>query len=149
MARWHGTAGGAERANYMLFLSEFCDALDLIRPGPADYDTETRGYQFEAFVRKSAAGEPDGTGRIDLYKPRHFVLEAKQSRLAKKATPDLLAAASLEPETRQPSGPRYDALMRDARIQAETYARALPTSEGWPPFLIVCDVGRVFDIYFD
>uniref|UniRef100_UPI0035664A32 DNA methyltransferase n=1 Tax=Sandarakinorhabdus sp. TaxID=1916663 RepID=UPI0035664A32 len=103
----------------------------------------------EAFVRRSEAGEPAGTGRIDLYKPRHFVLEAKQSRLAAKATPDLLAAAGLEAGPAQPAGPRYDALMRDARVQAEAYARALPASEGWPPFLIVCDVGRAFDIYFD
>ena len=97
-------------------------------------------------MRQSTAGEPAGTGRIDLYKPGHFVLEAKQSRLSAKATPDLLAAAGVAPA---PAGPRYDALMRDARIQAESYAPALPAAEGWPPFLIVCDVGRAFDIYFD
>lgn len=151
LTRWHDTQGGAERANYAMFLTEFCQTLGLPAPSPADNNTETRGYQFEAFVRHSLAGEPAGTGRIDLYKPRHFVLEAKQSRLdrKRKATPDLLAAAGLEPEPAQPAGPRYDALMRDARVQAESYARALPASEGWPPFLIVCDVGRAFDIYFD
>ncbi|MFZ4110054.1 MAG: type IIL restriction-modification enzyme MmeI, partial [Polymorphobacter sp.] len=149
LTKWHGKAGGAERANYGMFLTEFCQVLGLPSPAPANHDTETRGYQFEAFVRKSEAGEPAGTGRIDLYKPRHFVLEAKQSRLAAKATPDLLVAAGLESGPAQPAGPRYDALMRDARVQAESYARALPASEGWPPFLIVCDVGRAFDIYFD
>ncbi len=149
LTRWHGREGGAERANYALFLTEFCQVLGLPGPAPADADTETRGYQFEAFVRKSEAGEPAGTGRIDLYKPRHFVLEAKQSRLNRKATPDLLAAAGLESAAATPAGPRYDALMRDARRQAEDYARALPAAEGWPPFLIVCDVGRAFDIYFD
>ena len=148
LAKWHGTAGGAERANYAIFLTEFCQALGLPSPAPANYDTESRGYQFEAFVRKSEAGEPAGTGRIDLYKPGHFVLEAKQSRLTRKATDDLLAAAGLETPA-APAGPRYDALMRDARVQAETYARALPASEGWPPFLIVCDVGRAFELYFD
>ncbi len=148
LAKWHGTEGGAERANYGIFLTEFCQVLGLPDPGPANYDTETRGYQFEAFVRKSEAGEPAGTGRIDLYKPRHFVLEAKQSRLTRKATPDLLAAAGIEAPA-APAGPKYDALMRDARGQAENYARALPAAEGWPPFLIVCDVGRAFDIYFD
>ena len=146
LAKWHGTAGGAERANYALFLTEFCVALNLPAPAPAHHDTESRNYQFEAFVRKSTAGEPAGTGRIDLYKPGHFVLEAKQSRLSAKATPDLLAAAGVAPA---PAGPRYDALMRDARIQAESYAPALPAAEGWPAFLIVCDVGRAFDIYFD
>ena len=145
LKKWHGTAGGAERANYALFLTEFCVALGLPAPLPANHDTESRGYQFEAFVRKSTAGEPAGTDRIDLYKPGCFVLEAKQSRLAAKAT-ELLLAAGPEPI---PAASKYDALMRDARIQAETYARALPAAEGWPPFLTVCDVGRAFDIYFD
>ena len=36
-----------------------------------------------------------------------------------------------------------------ARRQAEDYAKALPTSEGWPPFLVVCDVGHCFEIYAD
>lgn len=148
LTKWHGREGGAERANYALFLTEFCQVLGLPVPAPASAG-ESRTYQFEAFVRHSEAGEPAGTGRIDLYKPGHFILEAKQSRLAAKATPDLLSAAGLEPAAASPAGPRYDALMRDARLQAERYARALPASEGWPPFLIVCDVGRAFDLYFD
>ncbi len=39
--------------------------------------------------------------------------------------------------------------MLNARQQAEQYAKALPASEGWPPFLIVCDVGHCFEIYAD
>jgi hypothetical protein len=39
--------------------------------------------------------------------------------------------------------------MLSARRQAEDYAKALPLSEGWPPFLIVCDVGHCFEIYAD
>ena len=39
--------------------------------------------------------------------------------------------------------------MLNARRQAEDYAKALPASEGWPPFLIVCDVGHCFEIYAD
>jgi hypothetical protein len=39
--------------------------------------------------------------------------------------------------------------MVNARQQAEQYAKALPVSEGWPPFLIVCDVGHCFEIYAD
>jgi hypothetical protein len=34
-----------------------------------------------------------------------------------------------------------------ARGQADRYARALPTSEGWPPFLIVVDVGHSIELY--
>ena len=37
----------------------------------------------------------------------------------------------------------------NARRQAEDYAKALPLAEGWPPFLIVCDVGHCFEIYAD
>ena len=32
--------------------------------------------------------------------------------------------------------------MLNAKRQAEEYARALPTPHGWPPFILVCDVGR-------
>jgi hypothetical protein len=39
--------------------------------------------------------------------------------------------------------------MLNARQQAEDYAKALPASEGWPPFLVVCDVGHCFEIYAD
>jgi hypothetical protein len=39
--------------------------------------------------------------------------------------------------------------MLNVRQQAEQYAKALPASEGWPPFLIVCDVGHCFEIYAD
>ena len=36
-----------------------------------------------------------------------------------------------------------------ARNQAESYARALPVEHGYPPFLIVLDVGHVFEVYAD
>jgi hypothetical protein len=39
--------------------------------------------------------------------------------------------------------------MRDARRQAEVYAHSLPGSHAPVPFLIVCDVGRAFELYFD
>ena len=39
--------------------------------------------------------------------------------------------------------------MLAAKGQAEAYARALPADEGWPPFLIVCDVGFCLDLYAD
>lgn len=39
--------------------------------------------------------------------------------------------------------------MLNARRQAEDYAKALPASHGWPPFLIVCDVGHCFEFYAD
>jgi hypothetical protein len=39
--------------------------------------------------------------------------------------------------------------MLRARGQAEGYARDLPAEEGYPPFLIVCDVGFCLDLYAD
>jgi len=76
--RWSHLEGGAERANYALFLTELCDVIDVPRPDPAGATTERNDYVFERAVKK-----PDGaTGRIDLYKRDAFVLEAKQSRQA-------------------------------------------------------------------
>ena len=39
--------------------------------------------------------------------------------------------------------------MIEARAQAENYARALPVDHGYPPFLLVVDVGNVIEIYAD
>ena len=39
--------------------------------------------------------------------------------------------------------------MLNARRQAEEYARDLPQSHGWPPFVLVCDVGHAIEVYAD
>jgi hypothetical protein len=39
--------------------------------------------------------------------------------------------------------------MLAARHQAELYAKALPIADGWPPFLLVVDVGYSFELYAD
>lgn len=36
-----------------------------------------------------------------------------------------------------------------ARGQADNYARGIAREDGWPPFIIVCDVGYIFEIYAD
>src|SRR6185295_6376019 len=43
----------------------------------------------------------------------------------------------------------WDVLMMNARRQAEEYAKALPLTHGWPPFLLVCDVGHCIEVYAD
>jgi len=152
--RWQGREGGQERANYALFLSELCDAIGLPRPDPAARDTATNDYVFER-----AVDEPDGEGsvshrRIDLYKRNCFVLEAKQSR-QKGGTKEVIGQPSLfaadEPARRgaRTASRAWDVLMLNARRQAEGYARALPVSHGWPPFILVCDVGHVMEVYAD
>jgi hypothetical protein len=156
IARWADGDGGQERANYALFLSELCDVLDVPRPDQASHDASTNAYAFERAV---TFNEPDGStgrGRIDLYRRGAFVLEAKQSRRpgspkAAQGQGDLLAAVEPEslPRGRRSASRAWDVLMLSARRQAEDYAKALPASEGWPPFLIVCDVGHCFEVYAD
>jgi hypothetical protein len=154
IARWTAGEGGQERANYAPFLSELCDALEVRRPDPASHDTELNAYVFERAV---IFREPDGSparGRIDLYKRGSFVLEAKQSRRPGKPKELQGSLFDPEPEETAPRGRRtasraWDVLMLNARQQAEQYAKALPAIEGWPPFLIVCDVGHCFEIYAD
>jgi hypothetical protein len=147
IAKWLGTKGGSERANAQHFLLEFMAALDL----PHNLTPAEKGvlgdYQFEGPVdRGSAAGNK---GFIDLYRKGRFVLEAKQSLIPKdkRDRPELFDVVEVTPAT--PSGPKYDALMRGALNQARNYAVNLPADHPWPPFLIVCDVGRAFEIYFD
>jgi hypothetical protein len=81
--RW-SRSGGAERANYALFLSERSlpaaagDILDVARPEPKRPNDDDNAYVFE---RRVVFINPDGTstfGRKDLYKRGCFVLETKQ-----------------------------------------------------------------------
>jgi hypothetical protein len=43
----------------------------------------------------------------------------------------------------------WDEAMLRARNQAEQYAKALPATAGWPPFLIVADVGYSILLFAD
>lgn len=141
---WQRNQGGAERANYTVFVNQLCDVLDLPKPGAGEGGT-LGDYQFEGPVPGGSLG--GGTGFIDLYRRNHFILEAKQSKLPPATQPSLYDPAETAPAA--PSGAKYDQLMRDARRQAEQYAHTLPGSHAPVPFLIVCDVGRAFELYFD
>jgi hypothetical protein len=142
IARWK-ESGAAERANYQLFLSELCDVLEVERPAPSRGDDDQNAYVFERAV---TFHNPDGStsnGRIDLYKRGCFVLEAKQGS-DKATTPAPLFEGVAEPVAKSSKGRRgtavrgtrgWDVAMRAARGQAEQYVRALPVSEGNPPFM--------------
>jgi len=152
IARWQGREGGQERANYALFLSELCDILGVPRPDPAAATTEENDYVIERLVKGHAADGSDRSGRIDLYKRGCFVLEAKQSRQKPGGAKEIQQALpGLEPARRgvRDASRTWDVLMLNARRQAEEYARALPVSHGWPPFILVCDVGHVIETYAD
>jgi hypothetical protein len=160
LKKWLGQEGGAERANYQMFLTELTLALGLPTPEPKGQGLGE--YQFEAPVKSQAVLGTKGTGRIDLYKRDCFILEAKQSQLKEgEAAPPDPAGPPPEPlkdlfgnivgfqEPKGKAPPRYDRLMADARVQAERYALALPDEHRTPPFLIVADIGRTFELYFD
>jgi len=149
-------SGGSELANYQLFVIGLCDALGMERPAMAREANDANDYVFE---RRVDFKHPDGSrsaGRIDCYRRGSFVLEAKQSakRQGARSAPDKL---SLIPEdANQPKlgqakrGTRgWDQVMLAARRQAEDYARALPVEHGYPPFLLVVDVGHVIEVYAD
>ncbi|MBA3812564.1 MAG: class I SAM-dependent DNA methyltransferase, partial [Caulobacteraceae bacterium] len=142
IARWGGREGGAERANYALFLAELTAALDLPPPQPAPSD-----YRYEYPVR-GAAGQPL---RIDLYKKGCFILEAKQSRLDPAKGEAIIVQEDLfgDAAPARPRRRRWDADMRAAFNQAWDYASRLPPDHDRPPFLITCDVGRTFELYSD
>src|SRR5579872_896307 len=82
--RWTDRTGGAERANYALFLVELCDLIGVSRPDPAGEETERNAYVFERAVRFRHDDGTTSPGRIDLYKKGCFVLEAKQSKKREK-----------------------------------------------------------------
>jgi hypothetical protein len=75
-ARWK-PAGGAERANYGLFLQDLCDLLGVPRPDPTTDNPAQDSYVLERVVQFND-GQKKSTGRIDLYKRGCFVLETKQ-----------------------------------------------------------------------
>ena len=155
IARWRDNEGGAERANYVLFLTELCTLLDLPQPDPAGATRDNNDYVFERAVDAVDATGAVSHRRIDLYRRGCFVLEAKQSR--ERGQPKAVASDQAALPGVEATGQRgrrsaqrgWDVLMRNAREQAEQYARALPTAHGWPPFILVCDVGHAIELFAD
>lgn len=157
IARWQRNEGGAERANYALFLTELTELLGLPRPDPANASHEHNDYVFERAVTFRDESGRTSPGRIDLYKRGCFVLEAKQSREKGKPKEVALSAEQTALPGMDAGGARgrrsahrgWDVLMRNAREQAEQYARALPEHHVWPPFILVCDVGHAIEVFAD
>ena len=82
--KWSTARGGAERANYQMFLSEFCQAIGVPSPDPASHQTAANDYVFERGVSRRESEGVASTLRIDLYKRGCFILEAKQSRATQR-----------------------------------------------------------------
>ena len=156
IGRWE-KSGGSEMANFQPFAKELCKLLGLPEPDPAQEKVESNDYVFERRVDYKFHDGTTARRRIDLYKRDCFVMEAKQSAKrveAKKADPDRPDqipedATKLKPGTATRGTGRWDKVMRAAKRQAEDYARALPKEHGWPPFILVVDVGHVIEVYAD
>ncbi len=116
IARWHGVTA-SELSTAQSFVRELCELIGVDAPHP----TPEQDYMFERPVTFRHGDGSVSAGRIDCYRRGHFVLEAKKLRAA---TTDKGFTKGFD-----------DALLR-ARSQAEGYARALPASEGRPPFLM-------------
>ena len=152
IARWKDT-GGSEHANYQLFVIELTELLGLDRPNPATDDDSNDHYRFERPVT-FAHTHKRTTGFIDAYRAGHFVLETKQGVNQKKnRAADLAKGTAARSQKRIGHGVRgtaaWDDTMLKARNQADNYARAVARDDGWPPFLMIVDVGHVIELYAD
>ena len=149
IGKWSAARGGAERANYQMFLGELCQTIGVPSPDPAGHDTARNDYVFERGVKRRDSEGMASTLRIDLYKRGCFILEAKQSRAEHRDEHQQALFREDETTSIAASQGKWDVLMRNARRQAEDYVFRLDADHPAPPFIIVCDVGYVFEIYAD
>jgi len=158
IAKWQ-VSGGNERANTQLFVADLCELLGVERPQPTQSDTGRNDYVFERHVVKTEIDGATSNGWIDLYKRDCFILEAKQGSAADLAAVEAGQGDSLRDLFGQTAAERFKrgmarrgteqwtgAMLRAAG-QADGYARALPEGHGWPPFLLVSDIGHCIDVY--
>lgn len=152
--RWK-PSGGSEMGNFQLFATELTELLGVERPKPVTSDGQNNDYRFERPVTFTHTAS-NKRGRIDLYRKGCFILEAKQGANDQaKAYGNQLALLTDQdaPKTHKGHGKRgsakWDDTMLKARNQADGYARAVSKEDGWPPFLLVVDVGHVIELYAD
>ena len=151
--------GGSELANTQSFVNGLCVLIGVDPPKGSRTDDAHNDYVFERRVFQKEADGTESFGRIDAYKRHRFVLEAKQGsdadrKAAEQGEADLdifgqTAAARFKRGTAKRGTPNWSKAMVEARGQAERYAKALPIEHGWPPFLLVTDIGHCIDVYAD
>ena len=149
IAKWRAS-GGSEMANFQSFANDLCAVIGVDPPKPAQSDGQTDDYRFERPVTETHSGDRRNR-RIDLYRAGHFVMEAKQGAGPKAEQPDLLPDPA--PVARTGHGRRGTRAFEDtlyrARNQADGYARAVSKEDGWPPFLLIVDVGALIEVHAD
>lgn len=142
--KWQASAA-AETANSQLFVTELCDLLGVERPRPQGHAKED--YVFE---RRVTNARTNTTNFVDLYRRGCFVWENKQgSDEASAKTTFSGERVRLKTGTARRGTPAWSQAMNKAKNQARRYAQALPPDHGWPPLLVVCDVGYCIDLYAD
>ncbi len=150
--RWK-QSGASERGNAQSFIRELAtDVLGVEPPEPASAEVEKNAYVFERRVDFPNGSNGRSSGFIDCYKRGCFVLEAKQgSDRPDEAEGEALGtrAPTRKTGTARRGTRTWQRAMKRAKEQAHRYARALPAEEGWPPFLVVVDVGYCIDLYAD
>jgi hypothetical protein len=158
IAAWRNT-GGSELANTQSFVNGLCGVLGASAPKGSRTDDASNDYVFERRVFQDNGDGTESFGRIDCYKRDHFVLEAKQGSEADKAAAakneadlDLFgqtASQRVKRGTARRGTLGWTKAMVQAKGQAERYAKALPVDHGWPPFLLIVDVGYCIEVYAD
>ena len=158
IAQWRDT-GGSELANTQSFINSLCQLLGVAAPAGSRTDDAHNDFVFERRVFQDNGDGTTSFGRIDCYKRDCFILEAKQGsesdRLAADKGDDDLdlfgqtASARVKRGTARRGTPGWAKAMVQAKGQAERYAKALPVDHGWPPFLLVADIGYCIEVYAD
>lgn len=156
--QWRHT-GGSELANTQSFINGLCQLIGVDPPAGSRADDVHNDYVFERRVFQNNGDDTQSFGRIDCYKRNCFVLEAKQGsdadRQAEARGEDDLdlfgqtASARLKRGTARRGTPNWARAMVQAKGQAERYAKALPADHGWPPFLLLADIGYCIELYAD
>jgi hypothetical protein len=158
IAHWRDT-GGSELANTQSFINGLCQLLGVDAPAGSRTNDAHNDYVFERRVFQDNGDGTTSFGRVDCYKRDSFILDAKQGSEADRAAAergeedlDLFgqtATARIKRGTARRGTPGWAKAMVQAKGQAERYAKALPVDHGWPPFLLVADIGYCIEVYAD
>ena len=158
IAHWRDT-GGSELANTQSFINGLCALLGVAAPSGSRTDDAHNDYVFERRVFQDNGDGTTSFGRVDCYKRGSFILEAKQGSEADRAAADKgeddldlfgqTATIRVKRGTARRGTPGWAKAMVQAKGQAERYAKALPIDHGWPPFLLVADIGYCIEVYAD
>ncbi|TRW14803.1 class I SAM-dependent DNA methyltransferase [Glacieibacterium frigidum] len=158
IAQWRDT-GGSELANTQSFINGLCALIGVAPPDGSRSDDAHNDYVFERRVFQDNGDGTTSFGRLDAYKRGSFILEAKQGSDADRAAAtrgeddlDLFgqtASARMKRGTARRGTPGWAKAMVQAKGQAERYAKALPVDHGWPPFLLIADIGYCIEVYAD